>query len=53
MESAIKKITSLPAQIFGLKSRGIIKEGFIADIVLLKGNEVFSVIINGKNKDLS
>ena len=50
MESAIKKITSFPAQIFGLKNRGIIKEGFIADIVLLKGGEVFNVIINGKNR---
>ena len=48
MESAIKKITSVPAQIFGLKNRGIIKEGFVADIVLLKGSGVFNVIINGK-----
>ena len=53
IESAIKKITSFPARIFGLKDKGIIKEGFIADIVLLKGSEVSSVIINGKNKDLS
>lgn len=49
MESAIKKITSIPAQIFGLKKRGSIKEGFIADIVLLRGNEVSDVIINGRN----
>lgn len=47
MESAIKKITSFPAQIFGLKNRGYIKEGFMADIVLLKGSEVHKVIING------
>jgi len=49
VESAIKKITSFPAQLFGLKDRGLLKEGFIADVVLLKGSEVVNVIINGKN----
>lgn len=49
MESAIKKITSFPAQIFDIKNKGVIKEGFMADIVLLKGSEVSNVIINGKS----
>ncbi len=49
IESAIKKITSLPAQLFGLKNRGLIKEGYFADLVLLKNNKVKNIILNGKN----
>jgi len=39
-EEAIHKITYLPAQFFGLKNRGEIKEGFFADLVLLDPNKV-------------
>ncbi|HMJ08750.1 MAG TPA: amidohydrolase family protein, partial [Pyrinomonadaceae bacterium] len=31
---AIRKMTSLPAQTFGLRDRGQIREGFAADIVI-------------------
>jgi N-acyl-D-amino-acid deacylase len=48
IELIIKKITSLPAQIFGLKERGLIKEGYFADLVLLKSNKIFDVIFKGK-----
>lgn len=34
LEEAIRKCTSLPAQFLGLQDRGIIKEGFWADIVV-------------------
>lgn len=34
LEDAIRKMTSLPAQTFGLKDRGLIREGFAADLVL-------------------
>jgi N-acyl-D-aspartate/D-glutamate deacylase len=34
MEHAIRAATSLPAEMVGLKERGLIKEGFIADIVV-------------------
>ena len=34
LEMAIKKMTSLPAEKIGLKDRGILKEGFWADLVL-------------------
>jgi len=34
LEEAIRKATSLPAQFLGLKDRGLIKEGFWADIVV-------------------
>jgi N-acyl-D-amino-acid deacylase len=34
LAETVRKITSLPASIFGLKKRGKIKEGFYADLVL-------------------
>lgn len=34
VESAIRSMTSLPAQILGLRDRGQIREGFWADLVL-------------------
>jgi N-acyl-D-aspartate/D-glutamate deacylase len=34
LEDAVRKMTSLPAQILGLKDRGQIHEGFAADVVL-------------------
>ena len=40
LEEAIRRMTSLPADKFNLKQRGLIKEGFIADIVLFDENEV-------------
>jgi N-acyl-D-amino-acid deacylase len=34
LEEAVRKMTSLPAQTFGLKDKGLLKEGFDADIVV-------------------
>jgi N-acyl-D-amino-acid deacylase len=34
LEEAIRRMTSLPAQKFQLKNRGLLKEGFAADIVI-------------------
>jgi len=34
LEDAIRKMTSLPAQTFGFRDRGLIKEGFAADFVI-------------------
>lgn len=39
-EEAIRKMTSLPAQRFGFQDRGLLKEGFWADVVLFDPNEV-------------
>jgi len=34
LETAVRKMTSLPAQTFGLMGKGLLREGFDADIVL-------------------
>jgi N-acyl-D-amino-acid deacylase len=40
LEEAIRRMTSLPAQKFQLKERGLLREGFAADIVLFNEKEV-------------
>jgi len=47
IELIAKKLT-YPTRLLGLKKRGIIKEGFAADIVVLKNNRPEFTIINGK-----
>ncbi len=63
VEEAIRKITSLPAKIFGLKDRGMLKEGAFADLVVfdpdkiidradfktpfLKPDGIYHVFVNG------
>ncbi len=34
LEEAVRKITSMPARVMGLKDRGMIREGFRADMVV-------------------
>jgi N-acyl-D-amino-acid deacylase len=40
LEEAIRRMTSLPAQKFGLKDRGLLREGYAADIVIFDENKV-------------
>jgi N-acyl-D-amino-acid deacylase len=40
LEEAIRKMTSLPAQKFGLKDRGMIAEGMIADLVIFNPSTI-------------
>lgn len=36
LPSAIKRCTSLPAELFGIENRGRVKEGYFADLLLLR-----------------
>jgi N-acyl-D-aspartate/D-glutamate deacylase len=40
LEEAIRKMTSFPAQRFGLQSRGLLKPGMVADIVVFNPDTV-------------
>lgn len=40
LEEAIRRMTSLPAQKFGLANRGLLREGFAADLVVFNEQEV-------------
>ncbi|MDE2663831.1 MAG: amidohydrolase family protein [Gemmatimonadota bacterium] len=39
-ESAVRSMTSLPAQVMGLRDRGLIREGLVADIAVLDMDDV-------------
>jgi N-acyl-D-amino-acid deacylase len=43
IEEAVRRMTSLPAQKFRLNNRGLIKEGYAADIVVFDENEVIDL----------
>jgi N-acyl-D-amino-acid deacylase len=43
LEEAIRRMTSLPAQKFQLKNRGLLREGYAADIVIFDEKEVKDV----------
>ena len=40
LEEAIRRMTSMPAQKFGLTDRGLLREGYAADILIFDENEV-------------
>ncbi len=47
IQKAVSKMTHLPAVAFGLKRRGLIKEGYFADVVVLKDFVPSEVLVNG------
>ncbi len=48
VETAIYKMTGLPAKVLGLKNRGVVKDGNYADLVIFRGGEITEVLVNGK-----
>ena len=40
LEDAVRKMTSLPAQVLGLKDRGLLREGYWADVVVFDPDRV-------------
>ena len=47
LEDAIRKITATPARLFGLKDRGVVREGAYADLTLFKDAKIKAVVVNG------
>jgi len=48
LEKAVAKMTALPSAKFKIKNRGLIKENYFADVVVLRDFKVKDVIVNGK-----
>src|SRR3989338_215617 len=48
LEESIKNITAKPAKFFGLQKRGLLREGWFADMAILKDTEVINVMVNGQ-----
>ncbi|GIT74268.1 MAG: hypothetical protein Ct9H300mP29_2620 [Candidatus Neomarinimicrobiota bacterium] len=40
LEEAVRKMTSLPAQMIGIKDRGILRKGYKADILIFDPKKV-------------
>lgn len=47
-EKALHRMTGLPASVFGIADRGIIKVGAYADLVLLKNYKPILMMVNGQ-----
>lgn len=47
IETTIAKITGIPAEIARIKKRGLIKEGYCADVTIMQNDAVRDVIVNG------
>jgi len=48
IETAIYKITGLPAKKLNISYRGIVRENYFADLVIFRDAEIKEVIVNGK-----
>lgn len=42
LEQAVAKITGKPAQLYSLRKRGVLREGFAADLVIMNGSSLVS-----------
>ena len=48
LENAVQKITAEPAEYFGLRQRGIVKEGYLADLAISRNGAIEHTIVNGE-----
>lgn len=48
LEEAVRKVTAVPARLFRFEKRGSIREGYFADLVVFRGNEIKAVVVNGR-----
>lgn len=48
LEAAVAKMTFLPAKKYGIKGRGLIAEGYFADLVVLRDGQPSEAIVNGE-----
>jgi N-acyl-D-amino-acid deacylase len=53
VQEAIRKMTSFPAQTFKLKNRGLLKKGYIADIVIFSLSKIADHATHSDSKALS
>ncbi len=47
IERIIPKLTSIPAAKYGIDKRGRIKEGYYADVLIVKNEDISDVFVNG------
>ena len=48
LETAVKRVTELPARLLDLSGRGVVKEGNFADLTIYRNGRIKGVIVNGK-----
>ncbi|PIT92315.1 MAG: hypothetical protein COU08_03325 [Candidatus Harrisonbacteria bacterium CG10_big_fil_rev_8_21_14_0_10_42_17] len=49
IETAVQKITSIPAKKYAIQNRGVIKQGFYADLCIFKRGIISDVFVNGEH----
>lgn len=49
IQEAVRKMTSLPAKIAGIEKRGLLEEGYFADLVIFNGDKVRNMADYGKS----
>lgn len=47
IETAVHKLTALPALKLGIRGRGVVQPGYLADLTIFRDGEVKDVLVNG------
>lgn len=48
IEEIVRRVTSMPAKILNISKRGAVREGWFADLAMMKEGKVINVFVNGK-----